>query len=394
MRGVLSRAAGWLRHHPRTADTLLALTVMAVSLVGHLTVTDPSIADVSVWTVLLIMATCAALVVRRRWPVIALVGTQIGEAVQTAASILGTGSTALLVAAYSLGRYTSGRRLLIAASASSLFLAATITVYVASGDAEWQVYLYLLVPHIAAFVFGDAMRQNHERAAQLQVRAERAERDQEQLAREQLALERARIARELHDVVAHSVSTMVIHAAGARRSLPAEPDRAIDTLGLIERTGREAMAEMRLLLGVLRSEDNHAELLPQPRLADVMALVASMPELRVHVVSGTLDDPLPPVVSLNAYRVIQESLVNVQRHAGAGTHVMITVIREPHALSLAIVDDGTGRAATPTGGSGFGIVGMRERLGMFGGTLTAGPGEFGGWKVHARFPLGDDGGPR
>jgi signal transduction histidine kinase len=366
--------------------------VLVVSLVGHLTVYDPSITEPSAWTVALIVATCAAIMLRRRWPITALVVSQVGETLQGIFDIVGTGSTVMLITAYSLGRYTKDRRLLVAATVSSIALMASITVGVVVYDVGWQTYLYLLVPHIAAFVFGDSMRRNHERAAQFEVRAERAERDQEALAREQLALERSRIARELHDVVAHSVSTMIIHSAGARRSLPAEPDRAIDTLGLVERTGREAMTEMRLLLGVLRSERHEAELLPQPGLADVMALVATVPELHVHVVSSALDGSLPPAVSLNAYRVIQESLVNVQRHAGAGTHVVVTVVREPHALVLSVVDDGTGRPTVPAGGSGFGIVGMRERVGMFGGTLTAGPGEFGGWRVHAEFPLTAEGG--
>jgi signal transduction histidine kinase len=387
MKAVLSRWAAWLRTHPRTADLLLATVVLVVSLVGHLTVYDPSITEPSFWTVALIVVTGAAIMLRRRWPIGALAVSQSSETVQALFDIIGTGSIAMLIAAYSLGRYTKDRRLLVAATVSSLALAASITVGVVVYDVGWQTYLYLLVPHIAAFVFGDSMRRNHERAAQFEVRAERAERDQEAIAREQLALERSRIARELHDVVAHSVSTMIIHTAGARRSLPAEPDRAIDTLGLVERTGREAMAEMRLLLGVLRSERHQAELLPQPGLADVMALVATVPELHVHVVSSALDDPLPPAISLNAYRVIQESLVNVQRHAGAGTHVVVTVVREPHALTLSVVDDGTGRPVAPAGGSGFGIVGMRERVSMFGGTLTAGPGEFGGWRVHAEFPL-------
>jgi signal transduction histidine kinase len=392
MKVVLSRWAAWLRTHPWSADVLLAATVLAVSLVGHVTVLEDGVTEPSVWTVLVIVVTCAAIVVRRRWPVAALAVTQVGETIQGVLGVLGTGSVAMLVTAYSVGRYTKDRRLLVAASISSFVLVISVTVGVVVAGVMWQTYLYLLVPHIAAFVFGDAMRKNHERAAHLEVRAERAERDQEALAREQLALERSRIARELHDVVAHSVSTMIIHTAGARRSLPAEPDRAIDTLGLVERTGREAMTEMRLLLGVLRSERHKAELLPQPGLADVMALVATVPALHVHVVSSALDDTLPPAVSLNAYRVIQESLVNVQRHAGAGTHVVVTVVREPHALSLSVVDDGAGRPAAPPGGSGFGIVGMRERVGMFGGTLSAGPGEFGGWRVHAEFPLTTDGG--
>ncbi len=234
----------------------------------------------------------------------------------------------------------------------------------------------------------------------------RLEGERGELARRAVADERARIARELHDVVAHHVSVMVIQAGAAQATLrPGDPgaEAAGQSLEAIRQTGREALAELRRMLGLLRADSAvdtaagstgeapaDAELAPQPGLSDLGALVERMTEagLIVDLESGN-PRRIPAGIDLSAYRVVQEALTNVLRHAGAGTHAKVGLAYEPQALTLEVVDDGHGRrtATAEHGGVGHGLVGMRERVALFGGTLEAGPRPEGGFRVRAFFPL-------
>jgi signal transduction histidine kinase len=199
--------------------------------------------------------------------------------------------------------------------------------------------------------------------------------------------ERTRIARELHDVVAHSVSLMVIQTAAARRQMTVDPQKADAALATVEDTGRTAMHEMRRFLGVLRDETGMQLLEPQPSLGDLDDLLATAADLPVVMhADGALDD-LPPGVEVSAYRVVQEALTNVRRHAGPVRHVDVSVARDDEQLVVEVSDDGRGAsvAASPYG---FGLVGMRERVAAYEGELVAGPRSGGGWRVRATFPLG------
>ena len=389
MSPVSSRWTARVRRHPFATDVLIAVVVAVTSLVGHFGISDPSITEPTAWTSALIIATSVALLFRRRWPVMTLIAVQIGENVQSVLGIFGTTNSALLIAGYSVGRYCTRRRLLLVATASLVALIALQTVVIVTnyteGDSFIFLYLYTLVPQITVFVLGNSVRLNHERAARLEVRAERAEREQELLAQQQLQAERTRIARELHDAVAHGVSAMVIHAAAARRHIPTDPGRASEAMRTVEEVGRRAMNEMRQLLGVLRS-DEATEREPQPQLEDLSRLVDTMPELRVQLAIPPLTE-VPQAVSLNAYRVVQEALVNASRHAGPGTHVVVSLAIEDNELQVTVVDDGPGTSVSSLPSSGFGVVGMRERVNVHGGTLAAGPGTRGGWKVFATFPF-------
>jgi signal transduction histidine kinase len=389
MSPVSSRWTARVRRHPFATDVLIAVVVAVTSLVGHFGISDPSITEPTAWTSALIIATSVALLFRRRWPVMTLIAVQIGENVQSVLGIFGTTNSALLIAGYSVGRYCTRRRLLLVATASLVALIALQTVVIVTnyteGDSFIFLYLYTLVPQITVFVLGNSVRLNHERAARLEVRAERAEREQELLAQQQLQAERTRIARELHDAVAHGVSAMVIHAAAARRHIPTDPGRASEAMRTVEEVGRRAMNEMRQLLGVLRS-DEATEREPQPQLEDLPRLVDTMPELRVQLAVPPLT-AVPQAVSLNAYRVVQEALVNASRHAGPGTHVVVSLAIEDNELQVTVVDDGPGTSVSSLPSSGFGVVGMRERVNVHGGTLAAGPGTRGGWKVFATFPF-------
>ncbi len=265
---------------------------------------------------------------------------------------------------------------------------------------------------VIAYVIGDNLQRRRHAVANLGERADRAERERELLARERVRDERTRIARELHDVIAHSLSVMVIQAGAARRQLPHDPQRAAEVLAAVESTGREAMDEMRRVLGVLRSDrEPDVGLSPQPSLADLPDLIAASPDVPVHLHTEGSFAGLTPGVELSAYRVVQEAITNIRRHAGTVSSVDVWLRCEDGDLTVEVSDDGrrvwpdvspelrasglvtvevreqaartwTDRLRLP----GFGLIGMRERVSAFGGELTAGPRPEGGWSVRARFP--------
>ncbi|MBE2318151.1 sensor histidine kinase [Solirubrobacter sp. CPCC 204708] len=209
----------------------------------------------------------------------------------------------------------------------------------------------------------------------------------EQHAQTAVADERARIARELHDAVAHSVSVMVLQAGAVRRLLGDDParEREREALAGVEETGRQAVVELHRMLGILRKRDDGAELAPQPSLARVEALVEQVREAGLNATLNIEGDPatLAPGLDMSAYRIVQEALTNALRYApGARVDVRVRYGRD---LQLEVRDDGPGHA--PSAGSGHGIVGMRERAALFGGELEAGPLPGGaGFRVHARLP--------
>jgi signal transduction histidine kinase len=255
------------------------------------------------------------------------------------------------------------------------------------GDAEMDIVSWLLIG-IGLPLGAFALRRREVRAAALEEEAERLARGREERARAAVAAERARIARDLHDVIAHSVSVMTVQGGAARLLLEQDARRARESLLAVEETGHQAMAEMRRLLGLVHAEDDSPALAPQPGLADLEALAeqlerAGLPvALRVH----GAPQALAPGVGLAVYRIVQEALTNSLKHAGPA-RAWVTVRYEPDALVLEIADDGRGVAGVG-GGGGHGLVGMRERVGLYGGELAAGPRADGGFAVRARLPLG------
>ena len=204
--------------------------------------------------------------------------------------------------------------------------------------------------------------------------------------------ERARIAREMHDVVAHSLSIVVAQADGGRFAAAKDPAAATRALETVAEVGRSALAEMRSLLGVLRDTDTDADLSPQPSLDDIPALISSVRDggLEVSFVTTGTPHPLPIGAGLAAYRIVQEALTNVLKHAGPKVTAYVQFRWLADALEISVSDDGRGAAARPAAG-GTGLAGMRERATLFGGTLSAGPKRGGGYVVRARLPLGGDG---
>jgi signal transduction histidine kinase len=231
-----------------------------------------------------------------------------------------------------------------------------------------------------------AFQRRGKRAAELEERAARLEREREEQERAAVAEERRRIARELHDVVAHSVSVMTIQAGAARLLLAEEPERAREPVLTVEETGRQALSEMRRLLGILGREEGEPSLAPRPGLAALDALLAQARTAGLPVELTVEGEPeaLPPGVDLAAYRIVQEALTNARKHAGPA-RAQVTLRYGYDALELEITNDGPSLAGG--NGGGHGLVGMSERVALYGGELEAGPRPAGGYAVCARLPL-------
>ena len=232
-----------------------------------------------------------------------------------------------------------------------------------------------------------ALRERSLRAGELEQRADRLEHEREERARVAVAEERARIARELHDVVAHSVSVIAVQTGSMRRRLSRDRPQDAEELSAVERTAREALAEMRRLLGLLRSDDDGHSLAPQPGMGQLERLVEQVRSAGLPVELAVKGEPrpLPPGVDLAAYRIVQEALTNVLKHAHAGRAV-VAVRHTERGLELEIADDGRGQSGTSTG-DGHGLVGMRERVALYGGSLDANPRSEGGFSVRATLPV-------
>jgi signal transduction histidine kinase len=328
---------------------------------------------------------------RRRRPIAAaltmalalLLATALGGAPTQATGIVAL--IALVSGAYMLGARTQGR--VLAAGTIALIVALAVDAIVEESQTVSALLFFTFFVVGLPVAAGQATRSRAQLADELADRAVALERAREGEAQAAVQEERARIARELHDVVAHDVSVMVVQAAAAKRIVEREPDRAEEAIVSIEGTGREALAEMRRLLGVLRRGDEDLALAPQPSLSRVDALLARTRAAGLDVAlerSGD-DAPLPAGVDLAAYRVVQEALANVVRHAGA-EHATVRLTYDPRAVVVEVVDDGRG-AANGGGKPGHGLIGLRERVDLYGGDFEAGPRAEGGFGVRARLPV-------
>jgi signal transduction histidine kinase len=330
----------------------------------------------------LIMGTALAL--RRRAPLVMWVVMWAGIVLQALIAHeppQGLEMVVVFAACYALGAYNSLRR-----SAVILVLTApAVAVCVIAG--RWIMGEMLAIPQffsigIVAFWLAGVLVGARRQAAALAARNAALERRAE----EAMAAERARIARELHDIVAHHLSVIVLQAGGARAS-----GRATDSaLEKIERSGRQALAETRRLLGVLRDSDEQDGLTPAPGIGDLAALADSVRAagLRVNLAIGGDDTELPAALGVSAYRIVQEALTNVLRHAGPA-RADVTIGCADGAVVIEVTDDGAGTVAGPAHPGGQGLAGMRERVAVFGGELQAGPRPGGGFAVRARLPLSD-----
>ena len=329
------------------------------------------------------------LLARRRAPLLVLVlviavgyagdasaGREVGGALQ--------GWIVLNVALYSVAAHCERRRAIVGMAIVAAFLLWFEIPRIVEGATVADVAdEWLLVGGV--WLLGRWVRRRRHRTDHLERHAAELAADREALAREAVADERARIAREMHDAVAHSVSVMVLQAGAAEQVLMGSPERARESLVTIQDTGREAIVELRRMLGLLRDPVADDSLAPQPGVDGLGALLERVRAAGLPVELTVEGEPrrLPPGIDRSAYRIVQEGLTNTLKHAGPA-HASVRLRYADRALELEVLDDGRG----PTGaGGGFGLVGMRERAALYGGVLAADGRPGGGYALRARLPL-------
>ncbi|MFL6113471.1 MAG: sensor histidine kinase [Catenulispora sp.] len=418
----MSRLYAWIQRHPKLVDSLPAAFLLLTGLLTVVAQTGGATALNRILVVPLVVAISVPLVFRRRWPrgvfAVAAVAAFLGFfGGKVAFNIVDAAFLIYLytIAAYSQRRWSFPAMLLTYSGA--LIQLQLVHAFddvgncerwpkgstdrancladggrIGDGGFNWVSFTAVVVlvgGLIALFwVMGDSMRYRREYYVKLEDRAERLERERDAQAQIAAAAERARIARELHDVVAHNVSVMVVQADGATYALDQDPESARKALMAIAQTGRTALTEMRRMLGVLRSADDVGNYAPQPgieQLGDLLEQVRST-GLPVSLTVEGVPREMPTGLALAVYRIVQESLTNTRKHGGSDVRASVALIYTDDCLLLRIVDNGRG-AAAPGDGMGHGLVGMRERVSVFGGTLVTGPHIGGGYAVEAMLPF-------
>ncbi|PRH79947.1 two-component sensor histidine kinase [Streptomyces solincola] len=394
----MQRLYDFLRRHPTGVDSFGALMLLGFSM---LWVTQDVTGPRQIVAAGVVLLLCLAIALRRRAPERMLVLTAVLGVVQLVADVeVNPADFAMLVVIYTVSAHGGPRW------ASRLALVGGVCA-APLAQARWPVEnvstpgmvfftVVMTVPFVLAWVLGDSMRTRRAYFAQLEERARRLEREREAQSKVAVAAERARIARELHDVVAHNVSVMVVQADGAAYVLDNSPDLARQALETISGTGRQALAEMRRLLGILRTgePEDSEDYVPQPDVQQIEDLVEQVRKAGLTVdfrVEGT-PRPLPSGVELTAYRIVQEALTNTRKHGGPEAGASVRLVYFDDGLGLLVEDDGRGAAHElyedgGADGHGHGLIGMRERVGMVGGTLDAGPRPGGGFRISALLPL-------
>ncbi|HEY2703296.1 MAG TPA: sensor histidine kinase [Candidatus Dormibacteraeota bacterium] len=378
----------------RVLDVGLTVLVAAVSLAWAVGVREERhVVSASAFGVVLALWSSLPLLVRRRWPVavLAAVESAVVVGLVQATPDLRLGGPALVVAMFTVATRSPRPRALGAALAvagcNGLVL---VVAYLLGRSGALHDLVADTILVAGAWAIGDNIGTRRAYLAALEERAERLEREQTVVSQRAALAERARIARELHDVVAHHVSAIAVQAGAAEELAERDPARARAVLATIQATSREALAEMRAVVGVLREEGDGVTLAPQPGLGQLAQLAAQSRSagLDVRVRVDGPPAPLPDALDVCAYRIIQEALTNTLKHAGA-TRAEVTVRYTEDGVELSVVDDG-GVATVPTSlpGAGRGLVGMRERVALFRGRLDAGRIPGGGFRVVAHLPTG------
>jgi signal transduction histidine kinase len=297
-----------------------------------------------------------------------------------------------MIALYTVAAWCDRRRSLAAALVSVVGVLAAVVVAPRPGGFELRFLIAPAAVVVITWLIGDNVRVRRAYVAQLEARAEQLEREQATEAQRAVDGERTRIARELHDVVAHHVSVIGVQAAGARRVMDRQPALAAEALSSIEASSRQAVVELHRLLGFLRRSDDVDVLSPQPGLGQLADLIAEAGHAKLKVDLTIEGQPavLSPTLEVSAYRVIQEALTNIRKHSAAKT-ARVRIEYGTTDLEVEILDDGPGRKTDPPGTrAGHGLIGMRERAALHGGHLSSGPRPDRGFAVHATFPLNSD----
>ncbi|MCL7423643.1 histidine kinase [Streptomyces sp. YS415] len=393
---TLDRARAHLKAHPLALDAALATGVLICMVAGSFV--DPHGKDGVTWglrtpdapSIALMAVGAGALVFRRRVPrtVLAVAGTlSVIESVtgDPRAPVAMSAVVALYTVASTTDRHTAWRLGL-------LTMTLLTGVAMLAGPLPWyaQENLAIFAWTGMAATAGDAIRSRRAFVDAIQERAERAERTREEEARRRVAEERLRIARDLHDVVAHHIALVNVQAGVAAHVMDKRPDQAKEALAHVREASRSALNELRATVGLLRqSGDPEAPTEPAPGLHRLDELVGTFRSagLQVEVARADQGTTLPAAVDLAAYRVIQEALTNVQKHAGNQAKAEVSVVRVGPQVEITVLDDGRHDDQAPPSGGGHGLLGMRERVTALRGTLTTGPRYGGGFRVHAILPV-------
>ncbi|MCG8971290.1 sensor histidine kinase [Streptomyces sp. CL12-4] len=393
---TLARARFRLGAHPSALDAALAAAVLACMVAGSFA--DPHGPDGVTWGVrtpdpfslLLMVLGAAALVLRRRAPLAVLVFTGCLSIVECVtgdprAPVVMSAVVALYTVAATTDRSTTWR-------VGLLTMTVLTGVAMLAGPLPWYAQ-----DNLAVFAWtgigataGDAVRSRRAFVRAIRERAEKAERTREEEARRRVAEERLRIARDLHDVVAHHIALVNVQAGVAAHVMDKRPDQAKEALAHVREASRSALNELRATVGLLRqSDDPKAPTEPAPGLDRLDELVATFHHAGLHIEVARADQgtTLPTAVDLAAYRIIQEALTNVQKHAGPQAKAEVSIVRVGPNIEVTVLDDGAGGTDAPADGGGHGLLGMRERVTAVRGTLTTGPRYGGGFRVHAILPV-------
>ncbi|MFG2667401.1 sensor histidine kinase [Streptomyces sp. NPDC048387] len=398
----MQRLYDFIRRHPTGVDSFWAVLLFGFSMLNVAEMTGSSLA-LRLATVPVVAALSVVLALRRKWTgpmfwlavAAGVVQLAIGSPVQTC-------DLAMLVILFTVAasgdvpRWVSRAALGCGLLAAPLYFLRFGVDKNASAVQEALFVVFMMVPFALAWVMGDSLRTRRAYYAQLVERNQRLEKEREAQAKVAVAAERARIARELHDVVAHNVSVMVVQADGAAYVMDVAPEQAKEALQTISGTGRQALAEMRRLLGVLRTGEpqESEDYVPQPDVEQIEVLVEQVRAAGLTVDFEVEGAPrrLPSGVELTAYRIVQEALTNTRKHGGPDARASVRLVYFDDGLGLLVEDDGRGAAHElyedgGADGAGHGLIGMRERIGMVGGTLDAGPRPGGGFRISALLPL-------
>lgn len=336
---------------------------------------------------------------RRRRPMAAFVAIAAVFVLQWSLGAALRADVALFVALYSLALHGQLRRLPWAGAVMAAGMV-LVAVRVSPAVSVWDALFFLLSTATAALAVGLTVRTRRAQLAGLRERAARLETERDQRIRLATATERARVAREMHDIVGHNLSVIITLADAGAYATDTAPERGKEALRLIGDTGRTALGELRRVLGVLREASDGArqtpELSPQPGLADIGTLCDGVRTAGLEIVYRTVGevDALDRGVQLTVYRIVQEALTNTLKHAGAGTRVNLSVVVEDERLVIRIRDNGPAGDPGPWNEEGHGLVGMHERAALYGGTVSAGPAVDGGWAVEAVLDLTSQAGTR
>ncbi|MFC9509925.1 sensor histidine kinase [Streptomyces sp. NPDC057002] len=393
---TLQRAKVQAKAHPLAVDAVLAAGVLACMVAGSFV--EPRHRDTVSWalrtpvplSLVLMVLGAAALVFRRRAPMTVLVLTGTVSVVE---SVTGDPRTPVamsaVIALYTVASTTDRPTTWRVGLLTTTVLTGTA---MAAGSLPWYAQENLGIVAWAGIgaTAGDAVRSRRAFIQAIRERAERAERTREEEARRRVAEERLRIARDLHDVVAHHIALVNVQAGVAAHVMDKRPDQAKEALAHVREASRSALNELRATVGLLRqSGDPEAPTEPAPGLDRLDELAGTFRNAgqRIEVARTDQGTALPAAVDLAAYRIIQEALTNVRKHAGSHAKAEVSVVRVGPNIEITVLDDGSGEDADPGSGGGHGLLGMRERVSALRGTLTTGPRYGGGFRVHAILPV-------